>query len=311
MSICEGIYNIITDPKRDIRTHFHISNRQWNKWTESIRHKKDDLLGDEKEGLREDHWTFIVASAYAIDGDDGCKSLLKTVSDQQLPDNSENEPFPIWSKYSPYTCKDPRSGRGSKAKIIPDLAFGNFVERENTEAEIVYVPPPKGNGWICFVEIKLLEDISGDSTDNPTYNQLAKYIKGALNFHEYCDGNEKKYPENIHITLITPKKFMINPHSRLYGYKFEDYRNKDTKTINVNNIKDDIPDIAENEYFDDIFCLNLLTESGIDDRLKKLKLHWIPYENLLDNIPDTNPLKKYIDKIRAANPIFDKPSESK
>jgi len=47
--------------------------------------------------------------------------------------------------------------------------------------------------------------------------------------------------------------------------------------------------------------------SGMIERLPFLKLHWIPYEDILDAVPE-NPLKDYIKKIRAKNPVFDKAS---
>ncbi len=300
MNIGESIETEIIRNKTKICQFLKVSPMQWEKRMKHL-HNISGL-----ENIAEKDLTFIMACAYAIKGKEGCNSLLERLCDHQIPEDSENELNPIWFEYSPYICKDPNSGRGGKAKITLDLAFGNFSHRKETESEIAYRPPENGKGWICFVEMKLLEDISGDSTDNPTYNQLAKYIKSAFNFHEYSEVREKKYPENIHVTLVTPKKFMDNPHSRLYGYKFEDYKNG--MTINVSSIKIDVPNIAENEYFDDRLCVNLWTESKIDDRLKNLNLHWIPYEKLLDNIPDTNPFKELINKIRAENTIFEKAS---
>lgn len=64
-----------------------------------------------------------------------------------------------------------------------------------------------------------------------------------------------------------------------------------------------------NIYFDENF-VDLWKKADIDERLEKLNLHWIPYEAILDAVPESD-LKKYITQIRTANPIFDKPLESK
>ncbi len=366
--------------------------------------KKDntklDVYYECVENIPERDLTFIIACAYAINGEEGCNSLLEILCALQPP-NDYTELNPIWFEFSPHTCKDPLSGQSGKAHSTLDLAFGNICLCDDTNTEIVYKSPENGEGWIFFVEMKILADISGDSTDNPTYNQLAKYIKSSFTFQEDGAAREKRYPENIHIAIVTPRKFIEkeNLHSRLYGYKIEEYVHEDRitkmKTINVNTIKSDIPKQINNEFFSKYFCWNdilnndyekfkeflnhyyekqikdenirknndtsfsvlndqgglvlslkkddnrvslrianktknliavnengklniyfdenfvdLWNKADIDERLKKLNLHWIPYEDILDAVPQS-PLKDYINRIRDTNPIFDKPSKTK
>jgi hypothetical protein len=45
----------------------------------------------------------------------------------------------------------------------------------------------------------------------------------------------------------------------------------------------------------------------MNERLPFLQLHWIPYEDILDAVPE-NPLKDYIKKICTENRVFDKAS---
>lgn len=308
MSICKKIVSEIKAKEHKIKSHLRITEGQWSGERKSMLDSIEKINDDSLKDFKENYLTFIVACAYAVKGEDENTSLLKILSNQQLPPSSVNNSGPTWFQFSPHTCKDPQSGPGGKASSKLDLAFGNFTKYENSE--IVYDPPEQGDGWICFVEMKILEDISSNSKDNPIYNQFAKYIKSAINFHEYSNtAEDKKYPANIHISLVTPKIFIENPGSRLYSYKFKEYKSETDETINVSNIKKDIPDIAKKEYFDDILCKNLWINSNINERLQNLKLHLIPYEDILDAIPESR-LKECINEIRANNRIFDKPSGS-
>ena len=256
-------------------------------------------LNDNLQDFSEDYLTFSVASAYASMGKKGCYLLQQILCENMMPPFSEENDYRIWFQARPI--------KGTSSPTL-DLAFGN-LDRPNgdiNKTQIVYVTNQNGIGQICFVEMKTWEDLDTSSTGNPKYNQLAKYIRSALIFQK-----AGIFPKEVHVTLVTPRIFIKNPKSRFYGYKFIEYA---CPQINPENIMPDIPIRAdrppyiENEELDDnwIKC----DKDGLIERFPYLRLHWIPYENLLDNIPDTNPLKKYIDQIRAANPIFESP-ESK
>lgn len=248
--------------------------------------------------IKENYLTFILACAFTIDGNKGCYSLQKLLSNNQLPEYSENNTYSICFQFSPFTCKDPNSGPGGKARSTIDLVFGNIAKRSDTESEIVYQPQNNCTGDVYFVEMKTSTDIGVKSTDNPNYNQFAKYIKSALTIQKYGRELEKKYPKNIHVNLVTPKIFIENPKSRLYGYKFKEYSGSDK----IEQIKKDIPSIITHEYFND-YWLDPFRDTYIDKRLNDLNLHWVPFEDLLDNVPESS-IKKYIDDIRDKNRIF-------
>lgn len=254
---------------------------------------------DELNEFREDYLTFIVACAYAYHGKKDCYLLQQILCENSLPTYSEGGDYRIFFQALPL--------KGNSSPKL-DLAFGNINRPGgNTKKDQIVYVPQKGSGQICFIEMKTLDDMDSSSKGNPVYNQLAKYIRAGLIFQ-----NARIFPKEVHVTLVTPRVFIKNLKSRFYGYKYIEYA---CPQINPENIMPDIPIKAdrppyiENEKLDDnwIKC----DKDGLIERFPSLRLHWIPYENLLDNIPDTNPLKKYIDKIRVANPIFDKPPVSK
>jgi len=274
MSLCEQIVNEIEqeENKEKILKNLKITNAQWDLWVGSIRRIEDDKICKIKGGLKENHWTFIIACAYTID-DNGCH-LLQELFFKNL-ETENNSPF-LWFQYSVYTVKGP-SGRGGKAKSTPEFAFGNVININKTELE--YLPPEKGEGWVGFVEMKTLDDIKTNSTDNPIYNQLVKYIKNALTIQTF-GADEKKYPENVFLTLVTPKRFRDNRNSRLYGYKYDEYTgsDKDKKMI------DDIPDSVRHEFSNENW--KSLTKSEVERRLNLLKLNWVSFEDIFSNMPE-------------------------
>lgn len=298
MTIGEEIADCIEKNEHKIRQILQISQGQWcdgdKPMIPSI--KKISKL----EGIRENYLTFILSCAYAIESQEIIRLLQQILCNRQNT-NSEKNVNSMWFQYSPYAVgREHGRGRPSYSKF--DLIFGDIEPCKGTESYIVYGPKDTIKGWVCFVEMKILTDISVNSTDNPNYNQLAKYIKAAMTLQKFGRIIEGKFPDEVYLTLITPKRFFDNRHSRLYGYKFEEYTSNDK----INFIKKDIPHIINHEYFNEDW-LDPMKQPDIDNRLKNLKIYWIPYENLLDNISDTNPFKRYIDQIRAANPIFEPP----
>ncbi len=250
----------------------------------------NDVLAD----FSEDYLTFIVASAYAYIGKEGCYSLQQILCENMLPPYTEDDDYRIWFQARP--LKD-------KSSPTLDMAFGN-IKRPNediTKAQIEYVPTHNKNGQICFVEMKTWEDLQTSSTGNPRYNQLAKYIRAALIFQK-----AGIFPQEVHVTLVTPRIFKKNPKSRLYGYKFIEYACPEIHPENIMSdihIKLDGPPYIENEVIGDGWIKS--DKDGMNQRFPFLKLHWVAYEDILDAVPQS-PLKDYINRIRDANPIFDK-----
>lgn len=304
MIIGEEIANCIKKNEQKIRTNLRISDGQWFDGETSMIKSIMNIAKLEK--INENYLTFIMSCAYAMESQEIIRSLQQILCTRKIT-TLENNVNPIWFQYSPYAVnKEHGRGRPSYSKF--DLAFGD-IEPCTGESYIAYGKKDTNdtnNGWICCVEMKILTDISVNSTDNPNYNQLAKYIKVALTLQKFGRIIEGRFPSEVYLSLVTPRRFIDNRYSRLYGYKFDEYTSKDK----IDFIKKDIPQKINHEYFNEDW-LDPMQQPDIDNRLKSLKLIWIPYENLLDNIPDTNPLKNYIDRIREANPIFDKSSESK
>ncbi len=295
MSICKDIIEEIKKEEMKIKNFFIITPEEFSDKLE----KKIQINDNELNEFKEKYLTFIIACAYAYHGKQDCYLLQQILCENSLPIYSEEGDYRIYFEARPLNGK-------SSPKL--DLAFGsiNRTVGSNTKAQIEY-NPQKGGGQICFIEMKTLDDMDSSSKGNPIYNQLAKYIRAGLIFQK-----AGIFPNEVNVTLVTPRIFIKKFKSRFYGYKYIEYA---CPQINPENIMPDIPIGAdgppyiENEELNDnwIKC----DKDGLIERFPSLRLHWIPYENLLYNIPDINPLKKYIDKIREANPIFDKPPESK
>lgn len=274
VNVCKNLIEKIEKNKGIIRGNLKITDKQWqNKINKIAGISKINLIS-----LKEDYLTFILLCAYAIKGHEGCHLLQNLLCEGTLIYSTEIE-YPLCYQYKPYTSGKEK-GAGGKSNSRHDLLFGDI--KNINETEITYAPPEEGDGWICFVEIKILDDIDTYSTDNLTFNQLIKYIYSSLSFQTYGKG-DKQFPKDVHLTLVTPKLFKENKKSRFYGYKFEEYSKDFTQ------IKKDIPEKINNLYFDNERWI----KPDIDQRLPSLKLHWVVIEDIFCNIPDS-PLKEDI-----------------
>ena len=83
------------------------------------------------------------------------------------------------------------------------------------------------NGFAVIIEAKVLSDISYDITYDTMRNQIARNIDVMLEDNKkLCQPLDKRDPEKTLFLLVTPKLFKDNPSSRLYGYKFKEYKTK-------------------------------------------------------------------------------------
>lgn len=83
------------------------------------------------------------------------------------------------------------------------------------------------NGFAVIIEAKVLSDISIGITYDVMRNQIARNIDVMLEKNDtLCPPLNKRDPERTLFLLITPRLFRENPTSRLYGYKFNEYKNK-------------------------------------------------------------------------------------
>lgn len=82
------------------------------------------------------------------------------------------------------------------------------------------------NGFAVVIEAKALSDISYQVTYDMTRNQIIRNIDVMLNTNNDLNTPlDKRKPENSLFLLATPETFKVNPHTRLYGYKYFDYKN--------------------------------------------------------------------------------------
>ena len=82
------------------------------------------------------------------------------------------------------------------------------------------------NGFAVVIEAKVLSDISYQVTYDMTRNQIIRNIDVMLDTNDDLHPPlDKRIPENSLFLLATPETFKINPHTRLYGYKYLDYKN--------------------------------------------------------------------------------------
>lgn len=97
-------------------------------------------------------------------------------------------------------------------------------------------------GFSVLVEAKVLSDISCDTTYDIRRNQIARILDVMLEKNEdLCDPLNLRNPESSLFLLITPRVFKDFPESRLYGYKFNEYKK------NPQAIKKDLPHRFNNE----------------------------------------------------------------
>ncbi|MFW5983496.1 MAG: hypothetical protein ACOCQ4_03260 [bacterium] len=136
---------------------------------------------------------------------------------------------------SPRSYKKLLRNNIQKRQFIPyilDNAEKNETEyRENLEGatNVDTLILNTSNGFNIFIEGKVLSDISSDITYDVFRNQIARSIDVMTTNHDFADKDDIRRnlnPKKSFFILLTPKLFQDNPHSRLYGYKFEEYKNQ-------------------------------------------------------------------------------------
>jgi hypothetical protein len=81
------------------------------------------------------------------------------------------------------------------------------------------------NGFAVLIEAKVLSDISCQVTYDVMRNQIARNIDVMLESRDLGFPLSKRRPEKSLLLLLTPRIFQENRSSRLYGYKFNEYKN--------------------------------------------------------------------------------------
>ncbi len=95
------------------------------------------------------------------------------------------------------------------------------------------------NGFAILIEAKVLSDISSQVSYDIFRNQIIRSIDVMLNPNpNLTHPLEKRIPDNTLFLLVTPLAFKNNPHTRLYGYKYHDYKNNpDTISKDLTHLK--------------------------------------------------------------------------
>jgi hypothetical protein len=120
----------------------------------------------------------------------------------------------------------------SRQQFIPyvldsDNGTKNLEGATNVDAMLIN----DSTGFATLIEAKVLSDISHDITYDVMRNQIARNIDVMLEEN----GNlqwplRKRDPEKSLFLLLTPRLFKNNPTTRLYGYKFNEYKD-DPKSL--------------------------------------------------------------------------------
>lgn len=83
----------------------------------------------------------------------------------------------------------------------------------------------KSNGFAVLIEAKVLSDISYQITYDVMRNQIARNVDVMLKGNpNLCPPLDDRDPDKSLFLLLTPGLFKDNPSSRLYGYKFNEYK---------------------------------------------------------------------------------------
>jgi hypothetical protein len=99
------------------------------------------------------------------------------------------------------------------------------------------------NGFAVIAEAKVLSDISYQVTYDVTRNQIARNVDVMLKKNsDLCSPLDKREPEKTLFLLLTPRTFQNDPSSRLFGYKFNEYKNS------PESLGQDLPHRADRDW---------------------------------------------------------------
>lgn len=213
--------------------------------------------------------TYLCVYGYTIH-EDGPRQLASLL----LEDDRVNYTGQVWFEFLP------SSPRAQEGKTHADLILGHVRGREKTDSGIEFARPDTGNSWVAIVEAKLLSDISSHVTYDPLRNQLLRVIENAVTFQNAL----QEMPNATHVVLLTPELFAQNPRTRFYGCKFQDYR-PDPGVVNIEAIWEDLERVrlARTQARSD-----WRYPEDIRQRLAALHLHWVTFERLVRNMPDSS-----------------------
>lgn len=127
-------------------------------------------------------------------------------------------------------------------KYVRDSADSKVNLEGSTHVDAVIIN--KHNGFSVFVEAKVLSDISYQVTYDEKRNQIIRNLDVMLESnHELQEPLNNRKPENTLFLLLTPRKFKdAKIKSRLYAYKYEEYKS------NPEKIQEEMPHSPNLDY---------------------------------------------------------------
>lgn len=239
-----------------IEKYLYLGKVSWEKLISTIRSQEEV----QNHGFsNEQIWTFLMACGYALSGEPGLHELTRILTGSDFPLSLEPK---VWLEALPLP---PRQKEGN---THVDLAFGTISQRSHTKSGIEL--DTNKTTWVCFCEMKFNSDIALKTTHDSNRNQILRVIENAL-----CFQNSGKYADKIFVSLVTPEKYRSKKGLTQYREKFEEYRNNpDSIQRDLNNSR-----LQKREQ------PNWHYPGDISERINKLHLNWVSYEELFSHLP--------------------------
>ena len=265
MTITQSLYQLLEENTDRINERLFHPNFYGD--DHKFLRKKERVLSSTRPCIDEALWTFLAACGYAMGGLDGVAKLTKILTGADMPHTNDSM---IWLETQPRSPRLHSRNRPHEDNTHVDLAIGSIVQRDNKSGiELTNSSDP----WICFCEMKWDSDLSTKVTHDPHRNQLIRVIENAI-----CFQSNSKYASCTHVTLVTPVIFKDRSSgSRLYWYKFEEYQSNNSNSI-LRDLESPM-DVTNTE--------NWRYPSDIANRIEKLTLHWVTFDDLFESIPDS------------------------
>jgi|GEM_PF-762862 len=214
----EPLRHWIGTERPEPRVYIKVTDDRWNQLVNLLFRQLDAPSADFYDEVV---WTFLLGLSYAAGGWDGIQKLEWLLSGRKVDPSVQHgirlEALPI----------PPRTKEGN---TNVDLAIGAIGDRFATEVNMTDLNSKEGGiaydpafgSSVTFCEMKWYSDIAYKVTHDQHRNQLSRVIENAVTFQ-----SRGQRVDQVTVTLVTPGIFVATdtaPKSRLYQYKFEEYR---------------------------------------------------------------------------------------